>query len=161
LAEHPDRYFANQEDWNAHLAKLGIAALRVDPDPVLVATEGALWSSVTGQTSLFWPAGMSTAASNMYSCGGKTERHSFFPAWMTGKAGFATSVADPRPPVNRLIELRELVDRIMIGSSAGNPAAGGDHERGWVFNWICSKRPHRQSTYQSFCSARRWTSEGF
>lgn len=50
-----------------------------------------------------------------------------FPAWMTGKAGLARIVADPRLPVNRLIELRELVDRIMIASSAGNPAAAGGH----------------------------------
>ena len=46
LAEHPDCSFANQEAWNAHLEKLGIAALRVNPDPVLIATEGALWGSV-------------------------------------------------------------------------------------------------------------------
>lgn len=46
LAEHPDRCFANREAWNAHLEKLGIAALRVKPDPVLIATEGALWGSV-------------------------------------------------------------------------------------------------------------------
>jgi hypothetical protein len=46
LAEHPEHYFANQEAWNAHLEKLGIAALRVNPDPVLIATEGALWGSV-------------------------------------------------------------------------------------------------------------------
>ena len=46
LSEHPDRGFANQEAWNAHLEKLGIAALRVNPDPVLIATEGALWGSV-------------------------------------------------------------------------------------------------------------------
>ena len=42
---------------------------------------------------------------------------------MTGKAGLAKIVADPRLPVNWLVELRELVDRIMIASSAGNPAA--------------------------------------
>src|SRR5450755_1665694 len=46
LAEYPNRCFANQEAWNAHLEKLGIAALRVNPDPVLIATEGALWGSV-------------------------------------------------------------------------------------------------------------------
>jgi hypothetical protein len=46
LAEHPDRCFANQEAWNVHLEKLGIAALRVHPDPVLIATEGALWGSI-------------------------------------------------------------------------------------------------------------------
>src|ERR1700758_3964187 len=42
LAEHRDRCFADQAAWNAHLEKLGITA----PNPVLIATEGALWGSV-------------------------------------------------------------------------------------------------------------------
>jgi len=46
LAEHPDRCFADQRAWNAHLEKLGITALKVNPDPVLVATEAALWGSI-------------------------------------------------------------------------------------------------------------------
>jgi hypothetical protein len=46
LAEHPDRCFADQRAWNAHLEKLGITALKVNPDPVQIATEGALWGSV-------------------------------------------------------------------------------------------------------------------
>jgi hypothetical protein len=46
LAEHPDRCFADREAWNAHLEKLGISLLTVNPDPALVATEGALWGSV-------------------------------------------------------------------------------------------------------------------
>ena len=46
LAEHPDRYFAGQAAWTAHLERLGIAALKVNPDPVLIATEGALWGSI-------------------------------------------------------------------------------------------------------------------
>ena len=46
LTEHPDRYFADQQAWTAHLKKLDIAALKVNPDPVLIATEGALWGSV-------------------------------------------------------------------------------------------------------------------
>jgi Transposase IS66 family len=46
LAEHPDRYFADQQAWTAHLERLGITALKVNPDPVLIATEGALWGSV-------------------------------------------------------------------------------------------------------------------
>src|SRR5271167_879605 len=46
LIEHPDRCFADQAAWSAHLAKLGIAALEVNPGPVMVATEGALWGSV-------------------------------------------------------------------------------------------------------------------
>jgi hypothetical protein len=46
FVEHPDRSFAGQKAWNAHLEKLGIATLKVNPDPVLIATEGALWGSV-------------------------------------------------------------------------------------------------------------------
>jgi len=46
LVEHSDRCFADQEAWTAHLERLGISALKVNPDPVLIATEGALWGSV-------------------------------------------------------------------------------------------------------------------
>ena len=47
LAAHPARRFADQAAWNAHLDSLGIAGLKVHPDPVMVATEGALWGAVT------------------------------------------------------------------------------------------------------------------
>ena len=46
LAEHPDQVFADQAAWTAHLDRLGILALRVNPDPVMIATEGALWGSI-------------------------------------------------------------------------------------------------------------------
>jgi hypothetical protein len=46
LGEHPDRCFTGRDAWNAHLETLGISALRVNPDPVMVATEAALWGSV-------------------------------------------------------------------------------------------------------------------
>jgi hypothetical protein len=46
LAEHPDEVFTDQAAWTAHLDRLGILALKVNPDPVMVATEGALWGSV-------------------------------------------------------------------------------------------------------------------
>jgi hypothetical protein len=46
LIEHPDRCFANRPTWGAHLDRLGISVLKVNPDPVLIATEGALWGSV-------------------------------------------------------------------------------------------------------------------
>jgi transposase IS66 family protein len=46
LAEHPDHFFADQAAWTAHLDRLGISALKVNPDPILVATEGALWGGV-------------------------------------------------------------------------------------------------------------------
>jgi hypothetical protein len=46
LVEHPDKYFCDRKSWNAHLDALGVTALKVNPDPVLIATEGALWGSV-------------------------------------------------------------------------------------------------------------------
>jgi hypothetical protein len=46
LAEHPDRLFADKAAWAAHLDRLGITALKVNHDPVTVATEGALWGSI-------------------------------------------------------------------------------------------------------------------
>ena len=46
LAEHPDKQFANPAAWQAHLERLGITALTVTPDPVQIATEGALWGSI-------------------------------------------------------------------------------------------------------------------
>jgi hypothetical protein len=46
LAEHKERCFADQQAWQAHLDKLAITELKVSPDPVLIATEAALWGSV-------------------------------------------------------------------------------------------------------------------
>ena len=46
LAEHPEQRFADIQTWQAHLEHLGISAMKVTPDPVMVATEGALWGAV-------------------------------------------------------------------------------------------------------------------
>lgn len=46
LASHRQTRFVDQAAWQAHLDRLGISALRVTPDPVQIATEGALWGSV-------------------------------------------------------------------------------------------------------------------
>ncbi len=46
LAEHGDKRFADRAAWQAHLDRLGISRLKVAPDPLLIATEGALWGSV-------------------------------------------------------------------------------------------------------------------
>ncbi len=45
LDEHPDRFFPDCAAWTAHLERLGISALKVNPDSVL-ATDGALWGSI-------------------------------------------------------------------------------------------------------------------
>ena len=46
LAAHRQARFADQAAWQTHLDRLGISALQVTPDPVCIATEGALWGSV-------------------------------------------------------------------------------------------------------------------
>jgi hypothetical protein len=38
--------FADQDAWTAHLDRLGVLTFKVNPDPVMVATEGALWGSI-------------------------------------------------------------------------------------------------------------------
>ena len=45
LAAHRQTRF-DQAAWQAHLDRLGISTLRVTPDPVQIATEGALWGSI-------------------------------------------------------------------------------------------------------------------
>jgi transposase IS66 family protein len=46
LAAQQRTCFPNQASWQAHLDRLGISALQVAPDPVQIATEGALWGSI-------------------------------------------------------------------------------------------------------------------
>jgi Transposase IS66 family len=46
LAEHPERHFPDAAAWLRHLERLGIVGLEVTPDPVRVATEGAVWGSI-------------------------------------------------------------------------------------------------------------------
>jgi hypothetical protein len=49
LAAHTTKRFTDRATWTAHLQALGIAALDVHPDPVRIATEGALWGSIAAQ----------------------------------------------------------------------------------------------------------------
>jgi Transposase IS66 family len=46
LAAHPAKVFADAGAWAAHLGALGIDRLAVTPDPVRIATEGALWGTI-------------------------------------------------------------------------------------------------------------------
>jgi hypothetical protein len=46
LAEHPEWHFADEAAWQRHLERLGITGLTVTPDPVRIATEGAIWGSI-------------------------------------------------------------------------------------------------------------------
>jgi hypothetical protein len=46
LATHAERHFIDGQAWTAHLQRLGITDLTVTPDPVRIATEGALFGSI-------------------------------------------------------------------------------------------------------------------
>ncbi len=46
LSEAPHRRFAGEGTWLAHLEALGVGALKLHPDPVRIATEGALWGAI-------------------------------------------------------------------------------------------------------------------
>jgi hypothetical protein len=46
LMADPEQRFNDQKAWLAHLDRLGLTALNVTPDPIRVASEGALWGSV-------------------------------------------------------------------------------------------------------------------
>ena len=47
--EHKARIFSSAGDWERHLQALGLSGLKVAPDPVLVASEAALWGAIHHQ----------------------------------------------------------------------------------------------------------------
>jgi len=52
LMAHPDKRFADRAGWLAHLNRLAITTLKVHPDPVRIATEGAVWGCITARGHL-------------------------------------------------------------------------------------------------------------
>jgi len=46
LDAHPAKLFADAPAWAAHLTRLGIDTLAATPDPVQIATQGALWGAI-------------------------------------------------------------------------------------------------------------------
>jgi hypothetical protein len=49
LVGHEQRLFRSAEQWRGHLSALGLEDLKVAPDPVLIASEGALWGAIHHQ----------------------------------------------------------------------------------------------------------------
>src|SRR5260370_20606395 len=49
FADHKERIFSRPENWERHLQALGLTDLKVPPDPVLIASEAALWGAIRHQ----------------------------------------------------------------------------------------------------------------
>src|SRR5713101_2597602 len=49
LADHKEHIFSRPADWEQHLQALGVTGLTVAPDPILIASEGALWGAIRHQ----------------------------------------------------------------------------------------------------------------
>src|SRR6266478_7865608 len=49
FAAHKEHIFSRPEDWERHLQALGLTDLKVAPDPVLIASEGAPWGAIRHQ----------------------------------------------------------------------------------------------------------------
>ncbi len=49
FADHKERIFSRPENWERHLQALGLTDLKVTPDPVLIASEAALWGAIRHQ----------------------------------------------------------------------------------------------------------------
>ncbi len=49
LAGHALQDFRSREEWTNHLRALGLADLRLTPDPVCVASEAALWGAIDAE----------------------------------------------------------------------------------------------------------------
>jgi hypothetical protein len=49
FAAHDERMFSRSADWQRHLQALGLTDLKVAPDPVQIASEGALWGAIRHQ----------------------------------------------------------------------------------------------------------------
>jgi hypothetical protein len=47
--QHKARIFSSADDWKRHLQALGLSGLKIAPDPVLVASEAALWGAIHHQ----------------------------------------------------------------------------------------------------------------
>ena len=55
LAAQPETVFADQAAWSAQLDLLGFTGLTTTPDPVQIATEGAIWAASTRTSSCAVP----------------------------------------------------------------------------------------------------------
>ncbi len=49
FTQHKDRIFSSPKDWERHLQALALSEIKVLPDPILIASEAALWGAIHHQ----------------------------------------------------------------------------------------------------------------
>jgi len=57
FAEYSDRVFSSRQEWELCLGALGLREMRIAPDPVMIASEAALWGAIRHQGLLQGPLG--------------------------------------------------------------------------------------------------------
>ena len=62
LAGHAARDFGSHEEWTDHWRALGLAELRVTPDPARLSSEAALWGAIEAEGLLAGAVVVSDAA---------------------------------------------------------------------------------------------------
>ena len=131
LMGEPQSCFADEAAWLAPLDRLGFTTLTVTPDPVRVATEGALWGSVQSHKFLCDAVVLSEDAGQfnvgrharcwihaerlVHKLDTFTDQHRAAPARVRGRIWrfYASLKASPRNPTERRsVALRARFDRI-------------------------------------------------
>src|SRR5262249_16386991 len=113
LVEHPDRCFSDRKAWNAHLDALGVTALKVNPDPALIATEGALWGSVKAHGLLPNTVIVSDDA-GQFKIGSHGLCWVHASDWFTNSTPSPTRTAPLRPPSPGLSGSSTLISRPIV-----------------------------------------------
>jgi len=99
LADHPAQRFASHQDWTSHLDALGFADLRITPDPVRVASEGAshgapFASKACSARPSSCPTAPASSASANTPCAGCTP-NAWSTSWSPPTTGNATPSRSP------------------------------------------------------------------
>ncbi len=94
LAGHQSKRFADESLWRAHIERLGMSKLKVNPDPVKIATEGALMGSVVGHGFLRHAVIVSDDAGQF-----NVGHHAL--CWVHGPSGSSTSWSASTSPSAR------------------------------------------------------------
>ena len=143
LATHEQRQFADDRAWLDHLEQLGLVGLQVTPDPVRVATEGALWGAVSAHGFLCEAVVVSDDA-GQFNIG----QHAL--CCVVRHDGQQESPELPRPATCRLHRLRDQRRRLGLHARPCPPLSQGQAMAGALVQRLAT---HEQ---RQFADDRAW-----